>query len=243
MKQTSVLLLATFLCAASLEAAAKPSRESVEFRGRARTYSLFAPPELGAGEKVPLLLTFHGSGRDGASLVEKWAGLAKKEHILVAGLDSEDRSQWAFYLDPPELVRALVESLSSKYPVDPARVYLFGHSAGAVYALRLGLMESRAFAAVAVHAGSFRDEADFGAIQKATRKIPIFIVVGDRDPYFPPTSVDATLAALRAAGIPAESFVARNHDHDYDVTSSATNRRIWEFLAPRRLESAGATTP
>ncbi len=49
-----------------------------------------------------------------------------------------------------------LKSLKTKYPINPRRVYLFGHSAGAIFALHMSLMESQYFAAAAVHAGALR---------------------------------------------------------------------------------------
>ena len=48
------------------------------------------------------------------------------------------------------------KTLKSKYPINPRRVYLFGHSAGASFALHMSLMESQYFAAAAIHAGALR---------------------------------------------------------------------------------------
>ncbi len=56
------------------------------------------------------------------------------------------------------------------------------------------MMESEYFAATAIHAGSWRDEKEFGLIEYARRKTPLAIFVGDRDPFFPLNSVKATEA-------------------------------------------------
>ena len=207
----------------------------MEHHGTTRTFYLSGPKDLAVGEKRPLVLAFHGSGGDGAKIVDNWAKLAQKERFFVAGLKSIDRWNWTIPEDGPDLVHKLTETLLGKLPIDSSRIYLFGHSAGAVFALRLGLLESQYFAAVAVHAGSFRSSADFATVRMAQRKVPLLIISGDRDTIFPPGSVKSTIAAMRTAGIPAESFIMDWHDHRYYALAESINARAWEFLKKRSL--------
>lgn len=216
-------------------AAIKVTKESMTLGGLERTYYQALPKEMREGEKLPLVLAFHGSGRNGESVVEKWTKLAQKERVIVVGLDSLDPQQWRIPEDGPNAVWELSEALGKQLPIDPARVYLFGHSAGAVFALELALIESEYFAAVAVHAGSFRSDGERAAIGMARRKPPVLIISGDRDAYFPPPSVAATVEAMRAAGIPAESFLMSGHDHWYYTLATSINERAWKFLAGQRL--------
>ena len=64
------------------------AKETLSFAGASRTYYLYVPKSLPEKVAVPLLLTFHGSGRDGKSLVEKWTKLADANGFVVAGLDA-----------------------------------------------------------------------------------------------------------------------------------------------------------
>jgi poly(3-hydroxybutyrate) depolymerase len=194
-----------------------------------------APKDLAAGEKRPLVLAFHGTGGEGAMMVDSWAKLAQKERFFVAALNALDRNIWAIPGDGPDLVHEMTETLLRKLPIDSSRIYLFGQSAGAVHALRLGLLESQYFAAVAVHAGSFRSSADFATVRMARRKLPVLIISGDRDPIFPPASVKSTIAAMQAVGIPAESFIMDWHDHRYYALADSINARAWEFLRKHSL--------
>jgi len=137
--------------------------------------------------------------------------------------------------DGPDLVKALVDALKARYPVDEARLYVFGHSAGAVFGLKLGLMESEYFAAVAIHAGSFRQADEYGVIRMATRKIPFKIIVGDRDNFFPLSSVNATADALKAAGFTVDLEVVKRHDHWYYDRAQQFNESAWQFLKDKKL--------
>lgn len=222
---------------AHLEAGQRISKEVVQHAGEARTYYLYAPAGLG-NEPAPLLLVFHGSGRDGRSLVEKWTKLANQHRFIVAGLDARDTEGWEMPVDGPGLEKALVDELCSRFPVDTSRIYIFGHSAGAVFGLQLALLQSEYFAAGAVHAGSFRNPEELKVLAFARRKIPLMIIVGDRDAYFPLDSVNSTTAALKEAGFPIEVQVVKRHDHWYYDRAHEFNKAAWAFLSSQRLEGS-----
>jgi len=231
------ILIAACLLAASAFAGPSIVKETLEIAGVSRTYYLYVPRALPEKTAVPLLLTFHGSGRNGRSLVEKWTKLADANGFIVAGLDATDSEGWAVPADGPDAVKALVEILRTRYSVDESRVYVFGHSAGAVFGLKLGLMESEYFAAVAIHAGSFRQPDEYQVLPLARRKVPLKILVGDRDQYFPLQSVNATVKALTSAGFPVDLEVIKGHDHWYYDRAQQLNEKAWQFLKDQKLTS------
>jgi poly(3-hydroxybutyrate) depolymerase len=211
------------------------TKELITAQGVTRAYYLYVPSTIKAPAKVPLILTLHGSGRTGSSLVEKWKDIAKKEGIIVAGPDASDLKSWVAPQDGPDYLHRLVEELKSKYPINPRRVYLFGHSAGASFALQLSMMESEYFAATAIHAGLLRP-SDAELIALAKRKIPISIQVGDADPIFPLAAVRATRDHLNARGFSVELTEIPGHDHWYYDMAPKINRVAWDFLKTRSLE-------
>jgi poly(3-hydroxybutyrate) depolymerase len=205
------------------------TKELITSQGKTRAYYLYVPSTLKSGSPAPLIVTLHGSNRTGVTLVEKWKDLAKKEGIILAGPDAADLRGWGSPQDGPDFLRDLIEELKTKYSIDAKRVYLFGHSAGAVFALEMSLMESQYFAATAIHAGDLpKDRANL--IQMAKRKIPMSIQVGDSDEYFPVKAVRETKEALKAAGFPVELTEIPNHDHWYYDQASKFNQTAWEFL-------------
>jgi poly(3-hydroxybutyrate) depolymerase len=234
-----ILAMATLLLVSlNATAAAKDeiTKELITSKGKTRAYYLYVPSTVKASSTAPLIVMLHGSGRIGISLVEKWKDLAKKEGIIIAGPDSSDTRGWGLPQDGPDYLRDLVEELKAKYPVNPRRVYLFGHSAGASFALEMSLMESQYFAATAIHAGALQPD-DFELIDMAKRKIPIFIQVGDSDQYFPLKAVRATRDALNAKGFSVELMELPGHDHWYYDLAPKINLRAWEFLKKYELET------
>ena len=236
MKLHLTLTLALLLsCISSAAAKDDITKELITSNGKTRAYYLYVPSTIKAPATAPLIVTLHGSNRTGTTLVEKWKDLARKEGIILAGPDATDLRGWGSPQDGPDFLRDLVEELKTKYPINPRRVYLFGHSAGASYALHMSLMESQYFAATAIHAGALsRRESDL--IELAKRKIPISIQVGDSDQYFPLDVVRATRDALKEAGFPVDLIEIPNHDHWYYDSASKFNQTAWQFLRKYELE-------
>jgi predicted esterase len=159
----------------------------------------------------------------------------------VAGPDATDRSRWQPPQDGPVLLRDLVEELGPQN-IDRRRIYLFGYSAGAVFTLYMAPIESRYFAAAAVHAGAYGGEADLGFLDTATRKIPLFVSAGTDDPLFPPPLVLATVARLERAGFPVTRSVVKGLRHGYQA-SAEINERAWTFLQAHSLATDPVFVP
>ena len=155
---------------------------------------------------------------------------------MLAGPDSTDSVHWGSPQDGPLLLHDLVEEIAAKYPIDRRRVYLFGHSAGAVFTLQMACLESEYFAAAAAHAGSV-DPAYHSIFDVAARKIPIAIFIGTKDAFFPLTSVRATAEALKSRGFPVTLTEMPGHTHDYYSKSKEINAQVWDLFSRTRLET------
>ena len=231
-----IMAASLFIPVPSAAANDEITKELIISRGKTRAYYLYVPATVKAASPAPLIVMLHGSGRVGMSLVEKWKDLAKKEGFIVVGPDSSNTGGWGSPQDGPDFLRDLIEELKTKYPINPRRVYLFGHSAGASFALEMSLMESQYFAATAIHAGALSPD-DHDLIDSAKRKIPIFIQVGDSDQYFPLKTVRATRDELNARGFSVELTELPGHDHWYYDLAPKINRSAWDFLKKYELES------
>jgi poly(3-hydroxybutyrate) depolymerase len=210
------------------------TKELITSGGKTRPYYLYVPPNVKA--PAPLIIMLHGSNRTGVTLVEKWKDFAKKEGIIIAGPDASDLKGWGWPQDGPDYLHDLVEELKSKYPVNPRRVYLFGHSAGAIFALEMSLMESQYFAATAIHAGALPPD-DMNLMDLAKRKIPFSIQVGDSDEFFPVKIVRNTSDALKGKGFTVDLVEIPNHDHWYYDQAPKFNLTAWNFLKQYELEA------
>lgn len=237
-----VILVALLGLTAPPAHAAKPKIEkhTLEHDGAERVYYTYVPTELSPDAPAPLLVLAHGSGRDGDSLVKEWRKAADEHGIVLVGPEALDNQAWQVPIDGPDFLKAIVDEMSADSDlgaaVDPRRVYLFGHSAGANFVLNMAMYQSRWFAAGVAHAGAFRQEGQDAAVAYAQRPIPMLLIVGTEDRWFPVEDVRATRDRLREEDIPVELIEIPRHDHDYYSRSVKINEQAWEFLASKLLE-------
>jgi poly(3-hydroxybutyrate) depolymerase len=210
------------------------TKELITSENKTRAFYLFVPDAVKVGHPAPMIVLLHGSGRNGNSLVEKWKDLASKEGIILVGPDATNSEAWNVPADGPKFLHELVESLKGKYPIDARRVYLFGHSAGAVFGIFMSLLESEYFAATAIHAGMLPKDS-YSMTDLAKRKIPLAIVIGTRDQFFPLALVQATRDLLIEKGFSVEFTEMPGHDHWYYDLAPKINLNAWAFLKKHEL--------
>jgi predicted esterase len=213
----------------------KSTKNTFEFAGHTRTFYSFVPNGEGP---LPLVLLLHGSGRNGQVMVDAWADLAAREHFMIAAPDAYDPAYWQPNLDSAEFLHAVVDQVEAKHAVDRNRIYLFGHSAGAVYSLLLAIFDSHYYAAISLHAGALQ-QTQSNIFANADRRMPIGIWVGDRDQFFPLEMVNASVKEFKANGFPVELTIIPIHDHNYYVISDEVNGKAWAFLKKYQLHPPG----
>jgi dienelactone hydrolase len=209
-----------------------PTRISIRSGHRLRDYYVFVPGSIAPDTPAPVLLLLHGSYQSPLDVLRQWTEVAERAGVILAAPKSFADYGWRIHDDTPALMREIVDDLATRRSIDRRRLYLFGHSAGGVHALTLGLLESQYFAAVAVHAGAWTQRDYFNAIPLARRKIPLWMTIGDQDRFFAMKDVTATEAALRNAGFPVTLTIIKGHDHAYTAAAPSVNRAAWEFFEP-----------
>ncbi len=209
-------------------AAGDIAKETIAFRGRGRTYYLYAPA---APAPAPMILLLHGTGGNGLYMAQMWEDVAAREGIALVAPDSlHSDAGWDLRVDGPDYIRAVLAQVGAAHAIDSRRIYLFGQSGGAVYALELGMLESEFFAAVAVHAGSWRHPDEYAAMDYAKRKIPVSISIGDKDEYFSMESVQNTQRVLTLRGFPIAVNILKDRVHRYSDVPADFNAGVWNFL-------------
>ncbi|HEY7545398.1 MAG TPA: dienelactone hydrolase family protein [Blastocatellia bacterium] len=234
MKYIIAILLAVLLVSASLASAPekKPVREEqFMLKGKKRVYYLFAPA---SSTPLPLVVPLLGKGRDAKKAIEKWQELAARENFVVASPMALNRSGWSGVTESPEFFRALIESIKAKCAINTQKIYLFGHKESATMAIALGLIESEYYAAVVSYFGSL-DTFSYHLIERAKRKIPVGMLIGRDDPFFPLETIKATRDALNARNFPVEIVQIPGHDNDYNRGFDLVNRAAWDFFKAYQL--------
>jgi poly(3-hydroxybutyrate) depolymerase len=229
---TCVLPLSLFAASGGL------SKESIDFEGNRHEYLIFVPKMNTGSAPAPMLVLLHGSGHDGRSLLYPWKKLAARKGVVLVAPNAQNAAGWQSPADGPGALISIAGAVKKQYGVDANRVYLFGHSAGAVFALLMSLWEPRYFAAVAVHAGAIPSGTEGqirSALHAAKRKTPIQIQVGTEDPFFPVQAVRTTRDLFSASGFPIDLREIPRHDHNYYAVSDQINREAWAFMKERTL--------
>jgi len=229
-------LAALVLLLAAPARAAAITTQTFSFNGAARSYSLYVP-DAASALPTPLLVLLHGSGQSGDVMVKLWQQEADQHGIVLLAPNALDLDHWNLKTDGPSYIAAAVAAGTAGRAIDPRRIYLFGHSGGAVYALTLAMLESRFFAAVAVHAGAWRQPDEFKVETYAARKTPIAIIVGDRDEFFSLGAVHATQRALERGSFPTEIDIVEGQHHWFDdKTAPDIDAKAWAFLSVHSLD-------
>lgn len=229
-----------FLVAALLQADTPASdrdlRESIVSGGAQRTYRVFVPGGFGRSGPAPAIVLFNGSGSSVDPLMDQWKPIAKRDGVVLIGPGAFQSGGWRIPEDSPEFTHDVVEAVKSRFPIDPRRVYLFGHSGGAGHVLLLGLIESEYFAAAGAHAGALRS-GDAPLLDAATRKIPLAIWIGTKDRLVPLQMARDTRDVLRERGFPIALTEIKGHTHSYAERGEDVTAQAWQFLEKASLTS------
>ncbi len=189
-------------------------------------------PASGTRGSAPAVMLLHGAGDQPEPMIAAWQSIATTEGIVL--IAPEIPQVASFEPLAPGVFRCMVEDAKHTATIDPDRVYLFGHSMGGYLAYDGAMLESRYFAAAAIHAMGIA--TDFAwIVDSAERKVPIAIYIGDRDPLVSLASVRRTRDLLRARHFPLHYRELANHDHNYYARSSSINADAWNFLKHQRM--------
>jgi poly(3-hydroxybutyrate) depolymerase len=122
--------------------------ETLDFNGKTRPYLLSKPKTIAPDRKYALVISFHGnpgSPKEQHDLLP--FDSASKDAAFIAYPQAADGSEWNLNLpsdgnEDMDFVKALIDDLASKQPIDTSRVLGFGYSGGAYflsqYACRVG---------------------------------------------------------------------------------------------------------
>ncbi|MGH2607656.1 MAG: alpha/beta hydrolase family esterase [Tepidiformaceae bacterium] len=184
--------------------------------GTERSYRLFVPRAVMAGEMIPLVVGLHGGLGSGAQFASTtgFEAFAESEGFVAAFPDGVGRT-WnggrccgqaaRQAIDDVGFLAALIEKLADELPIDRERVFMAGHSNGAIMAWRFACERADLVAAIVPVAGSLEIPAC-----TAADGVNLLAIHGDADQNHP---IQGGRGARSIAGV--------------DFTSVATSLLIW----------------
>lgn len=161
-----------------------------------RSYLLHLPPQYNGSTPLPVVFFFHGGFGNGKQASQQYGWLEKSDaEGFIAVFPDGIRVTWdAMHccgyalraeVDDVGFVKALVEHLSSKLPIDSKRVYATGISNGAMLSYRLAAELPQIFAAIGPVAGSIGGQEDVNSpvkrVPEPASPVPVVIVHGKKD--------------------------------------------------------------
>jgi polyhydroxybutyrate depolymerase len=184
--------------AADSDSQASGQRQTLMHDGVERSYVIRIPQQVAQrNERVPLVLMLHGGGGNAAN-AEKMSGFtakAEQEGFIVVYPEGSGRFGGKLLtwnaghccgyamerrVDDVGFIRALIDTLVAKYPIDPKRIYATGMSNGAMMAHRLGIELSDKLAAIAPVVGAL-----FGDETRPQHPVSALIINGRLDKHIP----------------------------------------------------------
>ncbi len=199
-------------------------------------------PALKPGDKYRLLLLLHAVGETRGDSIEKWQKTALKHKTIIVAPDLE----WPVPLTSAYLAHffEFVDDLIQKYPVDPARIYVAGVSAGGAVGTHL-IIERPEFwrGAVIISSLGFdqclQTENKLEKIKDYKKLPPLLYVHGMQDAELYETVLNG-LEFLLAHGVQAQfhSYEHAGHEHRPEW-----NKRIFEWIQDIELNEKPSVTP
>jgi poly(hydroxyalkanoate) depolymerase family esterase len=195
-----------------------------------RTYKLYVPSRY-SGQPLPLVVMLHGCAQspDDFAAGTRMNDLAEEQNFLVAypsQSQSANVSKCWNWFNPahqqraqgePSLIAGITRQIVHEFPVEPARIYIAGLSAGGAAAAIMGSTYPDVYAAVGIHSGLACGAASdmssaftamrhgsvgqWGSRQRSEFEgaVPTIVFHGDCDQMVNPVNSDQIIARLKAA--------------------------------------------
>jgi predicted esterase len=182
----------------------------------------YAPDGLSG--PAPLILLFHGEGRDGLSMIDMWQGVADENGLVLVAINDING-------DPAEIpdggfLQDVIGAASAAYPIDRDRMFLFGHSAGAITAQLVANRVIGPWRGVAVHAGYVNPNL----LQRIDDAPPIRHYLGTSDRIFDVAGARIAADYMARAGHEYDLILIPGHTHWFYEGGPAFAADAWAWF-------------
>lgn len=213
--------------------------------GEVMPYRVYVPAKYSASTPTPLVIALHGLGANEDSFFDSYSRvppqLAEKHGFLMAAplgyrvdgfygsrimaggdIASQRRGEYS-----EQDVLEVLRLMKANYNVDESRIYLIGHSMGAIGTWALAAKHPQIWAATAAFAG-----IGAPALAEQMKHIPHFVVHGDNDPTVNVSGSRNMVAALKKAGADVTYVEVAGGGHSDVVVPNLGV--AFEFIAARK---------
>lgn len=194
-----------------------------------RSYHIKLPDDWDGESALPILLHFHGWGRQGDLIVnhQRISGHTRRRGVLLIAPNGQGRT-WDFWQpggrDVP-FAAAVIEDVAKRFPLDRERLYVSGYSYGAAMAWRYVCENGYGVAALLAISGTIPQTEDCAEAPREVRQVYGFADTVMRFPYGPDGDETHPVALWR--GIYGCGDARR--DGPWKAVDWLTlDRRVWE---------------
>ncbi len=164
-------------------------------------YALYVPEDAAPDVACPLIVALHGGSGNGGAFLWSWLREARTRSAILVAPTATGRT-WALRGPDPDTpnLRRIVDEVSARWRIDPARRLLAGMSDGGTFAYVTGLESGSPFTHLAPCSAAFHPMLVQFADTDRLRGLPLHITHGALDWMFPVAMAREAQAALAAAG-------------------------------------------
>lgn len=177
-------------------------------------YFISLPPEYRTGRHYPVILTLHGGASTCQMQMDWWKiQAARRGYIVIAPEFFEpEKKQYGFSGKEHNRVLDALCDAKKRFQIDSDRIFLTGHSTGAVAAWDIGLSHPHLFAGVIPIVGYPEKYSRF--YRENAGLLPFYVVGGQRDGDIPGI-VGKELDRWMRAGYDVRyvEYIGRGHEH------------------------------
>ena len=223
---------------------------ALDAAGEILPYHMYVPTSYTGAQAFPLIVALHGLGGTEDSFFEggSYGGvlpkLAEQHHYIVAaplGYRVDGSYGWGLGNPPADPVTRRTQELSEQdvvqvlqrvrqeYRIDDARIYLLGHSMGAIGTWKIAPKYPDVWAAIAPISGSGAP-----ATLERIRQVPEIVVHGDNDPTVNVNGSRTMVAKMRELGIECKYIEVPGGVHS-DVVAPNLAAIVEFFDAHRKI--------
>ncbi|HYE89017.1 MAG TPA: alpha/beta fold hydrolase, partial [Vicinamibacterales bacterium] len=213
-------------------------------------YRVYVPKAYAPARATPLVIALHGLGGNEDSMFDSYSQqppqLAERHGFLLASpmgfrrdgfygsgiMGAQDAAARRRGEYSEKDVLEVLRLMKAAYNVDESRIYLIGHSMGAIGAWALAAKYPQTWAAVAAFAGTGAP-----SLADAMKHIPQFVVHGDNDPTVNVSGSRNMVGALKKLNANVTYVEVPGGGHSDVVVPNLP--KAFEFLASHRKQESG----
>jgi predicted peptidase len=212
----------------------KPGVYEQQLEPNNHRYTLSIPEGFNPAQPTPLIMALHWGGPvtpyTGKNLLLGLIQPALYELDAIMVAPDRNMSDWD-NLKSEEEILTLYRYLQSQYLIDSARTLITGYSLGGIGTWRLAAYHQDKFTAALPMAATPPDY-----VLDSQWKIPIYVIHGQKDEYFPLSQTQAVIDQLRSNGADIEYIVVDSGTH-FDTGGYVKPlhdaipwiRRVWKY--------------